>query len=153
MVCREGFGIGGSRGRHHAVAAFEGAEGTPSLPDTGDLRADLSLVLRATVAELNDPALAEPMRALATEVAHDAALARDYHERLDAPLRDAKRRRLHRAQQAGQIADDVDLDLAIDLIWGPLLNRWLLRSGPVTDAYVDELVDTVVAGLRPPHEA
>ncbi|WP_309135026.1 TetR/AcrR family transcriptional regulator [Cellulomonas sp.] len=121
---------------------------SPRLPDTGDLRADLALVLKATAAELDDPRLSEPMRALATEVAHDEALAASYHERLDAPLRDAKRQRLRSAQEAGQLADDLDLDVAIDIIWGPVLNRWLQR-GPVTDEYVDALLDTALSGLRP----
>jgi AcrR family transcriptional regulator len=127
-----------------------GGEGEPpTLPDTGDLDADLRLVLRATVAELNDPRLDRPMRALATEVAHDAALADAYHERLDGPLKEAKRQRLRSAQEAGQLADDLDLDLAVDLIWGPVLNRWLQRSGPLTDEYVDRLVTTALGGMRP----
>ena len=33
------------------------------------------MVLRATVAELNDPRYDEPMRALNTEIVHDPALA------------------------------------------------------------------------------
>lgn len=127
----------------------EGAEGAPSLPDTGDLKADLTLVLRATVVELNDSRLGEPMRALATEVAHDPDLAVAYHERLDAPLVEAKKRRLRSAQEAGELASDLDLDVAVDLIWGPVLSRWLQRSGPLDDAYIDALVATALDGMRP----
>ncbi|KQR17275.1 TetR/AcrR family transcriptional regulator [Cellulomonas sp. Leaf334] len=121
----------------------------PELPDTGDLRADLILVLRATATELDSPQLAEPMRALATEVAHDAGLAASYHERLDAPLREAKRQRLRSAQAAGELADDLDLDVAVDIIWGPVLNRWLQHGGPLSDVYLDALVDTALSGMRP----
>jgi len=121
----------------------------PALPDTGDLRADLTHVLLATIAELNEPRLAEPMRALATEIAHDAVLAAAYHERLDAPLRQAKRQRLRSAQDAGELDDDLDLDVAIDLIWGPVLSRWLQRSGPLTDEYVERLVAMALEGMRP----
>jgi AcrR family transcriptional regulator len=121
----------------------------PRLPDTGDLRADLTLVLRATAAELDDSRLAAPMRALATEVAHDDQLAAAYHERLDAPLREAKRQRLRSAQEAGELADDLDLDVAVDLIWGPVLSRWLQRAGALSDGYLDALLDTALAGLRP----
>jgi AcrR family transcriptional regulator len=121
----------------------------PELPDTGDLRADLMLVLRATAAELDSPQLAEPMRALATEVAHDAGLARSYHERLDAPLREAKRRRLRSAQATGELAADLDLDVAVDIIWGPVLNRWLQRGGPLDEAYLDALLDTALNGMQP----
>src|ERR687897_1936033 len=45
------------------LALSEDAEGVPALPDTGDLEADLKLVLRATVEELNDPRFDVPMRA------------------------------------------------------------------------------------------
>ena len=127
----------------------EGSEGAaPELPDTGDLRADLVFVLSATVAELNDPHLAAPMRAMATEIALDAALAEAYHDRLDGPLREAKRQRLRSAQEAGELAEGLDLDLAIDVIWGPVLNRWLQRSGPLSDEYVEGLVDAALGGMR-----
>ncbi len=49
-----------------------------ALPDTGDVMADLKMVLRATVAELNEPRYDQPMRALHTEIVHDPALAADY---------------------------------------------------------------------------
>ncbi|MET7833099.1 TetR/AcrR family transcriptional regulator [Micromonospora sediminicola] len=128
----------------------EGAEGEPiRLPDTGDLTADLTEVLRATVVELTDPRYEQPMRALATEIAHDPDLAATYAQRLDGPLREAKRQRLRSAQLAGQLADDLDLDVAVDLIWGPLFQRWLHRGGPLTTDYTDRLVATALDGLRP----
>ncbi len=123
--------------------------GAPVLPDTGDLVADLRHVLHATVAELEDPRLAAPMRALATEAAHDPALADLYRERLDEPLREAKRQRLRSAQESGKLAPDLDLDVAVDLVWGPVLNRWLQRTGPLTVEYVDRVLDTALGGLRP----
>ncbi|MBF9127860.1 TetR/AcrR family transcriptional regulator C-terminal ligand-binding domain-containing protein [Plantactinospora sp. S1510] len=127
----------------------EGAEGEqPALPDTGDLEADLTAVLRATVAELNDPRYEQPMRALATEIAHDPELAAAYAERLDGPLKEAKRQRLRSAQRAGQLAEGLDLDVAVDLIWGPVLNRWLQRGAPLTTEYTDLVVTTALNGLR-----
>jgi AcrR family transcriptional regulator len=128
----------------------EGEAGEPpALPDSGDLAADLSAVLRATIAELNDPRYDQPMRALATEIAHDPELAAAYAERLDGPLKEAKRQRLRSAQQAGQLAEDLDLDVAVELIWGPVLNRWLHRSVPLTTEYTDRVVTTALNGLRP----
>ena len=120
-----------------------------ALPDTGDLEADLKLILRATVAELNDPRYEEPMRALSTEIAHDPALAAAYAERLDGPLKQLKKERLRSAQRDGQLAEDLDLDVAIEMVWGPLLNRWLHRSGPLTLDYTDRVVETALHGLRP----
>jgi AcrR family transcriptional regulator len=131
------------------LALSEGQDGQPALPDTGDLEVDLKLVLRATIAELNDPRYDEPMRALTTEILHDPALAAAYAERLERPLKHIKRQRLRSAQRAGQVAENLDLDVAIELIWGPLLNRWLQRSGPLTPEYADEVVETALNGLRP----
>ena len=44
------------------------------IPDTGDLEADLKLVLRATVDELLDPKFEKPSRALAAEGVVDRQL-------------------------------------------------------------------------------
>ncbi len=130
--------------------ADDGQDGaTAGLPDTGDLAVDLKLVLRATVAELNDPRYDLPMRALHTEIVHDPALAADYAKRLDEPMRELKKQRLRAAQRAGQLAEDVDLDVAVDLLFGPILNRWLQRTGPLTPEYADQVVDTALRGLQP----
>ncbi|WP_173142336.1 TetR/AcrR family transcriptional regulator [Kibdelosporangium persicum] len=124
-------------------------EQAAALPDTGDLAADMKLILRATVNELNDPRYDLPMRALHTEIVLDPALAADYAKRLDEPLRELKKNRLRSAQRAGQVAEDVDLDVAVDMLFGPILNRWLQRSGPLTPDYADQVVDTALRGLRP----
>ncbi|WP_433387419.1 TetR/AcrR family transcriptional regulator [Micromonospora sp. KLBMP9576] len=126
-----------------------GPDEQSALPDTGDLEADLKLVLRSTVTELHDRRYDEPMRALNIEILNDPALAASYAERLDAPMKELKKQRLRSAQRAGQLRTDLDLDLAVELLWGPLLNRWLTRSGPLTEEYADALVETALAGLRP----
>ena len=120
-----------------------------TLPDTGDLEADLKSVLRAVVRELDDPRYDVPMRALTTEIAHDPELATEYARRLDGPLKELKKERLRSAQQAGQLAGEVDLDVAVEMLFGPPLDRWLLRRGPLTDEYADAVVETALAGLRP----
>ncbi len=129
------------------LALSENPEGEVALPDTGDLDADLKLVLRATVAELADPAYDLPMRALTAAMLNDPALTAEYERRLDAPMRAAKRARLASAQAAGQLPPDSDLELAVDLLWSPLQSRWL-AGGKLTPAFADALVETVLAGLR-----
>jgi AcrR family transcriptional regulator len=131
-----------------ALSEDQAGEVAP-LPDTGDLEADLKLVLRATVDELTDPRYDEPMRALATEMLHDEPLAAQCAERLDAPLRQVRIDRLRSAQRAGELPEALDLDLALDVIWGPLAHRWLQRTGPLTADYTDRLVETALDGLRP----
>jgi AcrR family transcriptional regulator len=132
------------------LSRSEGQDGEPAeLPDTGDLEADLKTVLRATADELNDPRLDGPMRALTVEILLDPALAADFAERLDGPMRELKLRRLRRAREAGQLAPGADLEVALDLIWGPLQRRWLHREGPLTAEFADAVVETALNGLRP----
>jgi AcrR family transcriptional regulator len=119
------------------------------LPDTGDLEADLRLVMRATVAEFADPAFEAPIRALNTEIANDPDLAALYRERLAAPVDEAKKDRLRSAQRAGQLAPGADLDLLLEVLYAPLYQRWLLRTGPLTESYADALVATALKAFRP----
>jgi AcrR family transcriptional regulator len=132
-----------------AFLTLAGEGEAAGLPDTGDLTADLKLVLRATVEELNDPRYDQAMRALHTEIVHDPALAADYVKRLDNPMRELKKERLRAARRSGQLAEDIDLDVAVDMIFGPILNRWLQRTGPLTREYADQVVDTALHGLQP----
>ncbi|MFC4010077.1 TetR/AcrR family transcriptional regulator [Nonomuraea purpurea] len=126
-----------------------GPELSTALPDTGDVETDLKAVMRATVAEFADPAFEGPIRALNTEIINDPALAAQYREKLADPLDEAKKTRLRSAQRAGQLAADADLDLALELLYAPLYQRWLLRSGPLTPQYADTLVDVFLKAMRP----
>ncbi|MGW8744496.1 TetR/AcrR family transcriptional regulator [Streptomyces sp. NPDC055794] len=132
------------------LALSEDADGqSVTLPDTGDLRADLGLVMRATAEEFTDPSFDKLIRALNTEIANDAALAAEYREKLAVPLDEAKKARLRRAQKAGQLAADVDLDLVLEMLYAPLFLRWLHRSGPLTPAYADSLVAATLRAFGP----
>jgi AcrR family transcriptional regulator len=132
-----------------AFLTLAGEGEAAALPDTGDLAADLKLVLRATVDELDDPRYDQAMRAMHVEIVNDPMLAADYVLRLDRPMRELKKERLRAAQRAGQLAEDVELEVAIDMLFGPILNRWLQRTGPLTHEYVDQVVDTALRGLQP----
>jgi AcrR family transcriptional regulator len=126
----------------------EGEEGV-RLPDTGDLEADLKTVMRATVAEFADPAFEAPVRALNLEIIGDPALAALYREKLAAPVDEAKKERLRSAQRAGQLAPGADLDLVLEVLYAPLHQRWLHRSGPLTPEYADALVETTLRAFAP----
>ncbi|MEV0162560.1 TetR family transcriptional regulator [Nonomuraea fuscirosea] len=126
-----------------------GPERSMALPDTGDVAADLKTVMRATVAEFADPAFEGPIRALNAEIINDPALAAQYREKLAGPVDEAKKDRLRSAQRAGQLAADADLDLALELLYAPLYQRWLLRTGPLTPDYADALVEAFLKAMNP----
>ncbi|MFC9269109.1 TetR/AcrR family transcriptional regulator [Streptomyces zhihengii] len=120
-----------------------------ALPDTGDIEADLKLVMRATAEEFSDPAFDRLIRALNTEIANDAALAAEYREKLARPLDEAKKARLRSAQEAGQLDAQADLDLVLEVLYAPLFQRWLHRSAPLTPAYADSLVEAALRAFGP----
>ncbi len=120
-----------------------------SLPDTGDVEADIRLVQRAIVAELADPKLSGTSRTLMVEMQEDPQLAEDMLERLLRPQLGAIADRLRSAQDAGQLRADLALPVAVEMLVGPLYHRWLLRTGPLTDEYADTVTDLALRALAP----
>ena len=49
--------------------------------------------------------------------------------------------------RARRAADDHDVELALDLLYGPLYHRLLHGHAPLNDRFLRDLVDTVLAGL------
>ncbi|MCX5133503.1 MULTISPECIES: TetR/AcrR family transcriptional regulator [unclassified Streptomyces] len=120
-----------------------------TLPDTGDLAADLKLVLRATVDELLDPAFEVPSRALAAEGLVNDRLGAEFVAKLLEPQLQLYVRRLRSAQDQGEVRPDVDPRIALELFVSPLAQRWLQRTAPITYDYTDTLVDYALHGLAP----
>ncbi|PPH15337.1 MULTISPECIES: TetR/AcrR family transcriptional regulator [unclassified Rathayibacter] len=116
-------------------------DGAVAVPDSGDLRADLLLLVTGTAAELSDP-VAEPLlRAVTAAIQTDTELAAQYRTLLLEPQLSAIAARL----ASGGAADPSG---AAELLLGPILHRWLLRSGPFTGAWVEGHVGRVVRALR-----
>ncbi|EMF55619.1 MULTISPECIES: TetR/AcrR family transcriptional regulator [Streptomyces] len=120
-----------------------------AIPDTGDLAADLKYVLRATVDELLDPKFDVPSRALAAAGVVDENLSKEFVARLLEPQLQFYVRRLTAAQESGQVRSDLDPRIALELFVAPLAQRWLQRTGPISYAYTDKLVDYALYGLVP----
>ncbi|MBV6696581.1 TetR/AcrR family transcriptional regulator [Kitasatospora aureofaciens] len=131
-----------------AFLAASEHDGSLALPDTGDLAADLRTALRPAVDNLADPAFDRTARALTAEIVTDPALHDEYRARLLDPLLEVTRERFRSAREAGQIAPDADLDLAVELLYGPLHYRWLYRLGPLDHAQADRLVEAVLRALN-----
>ncbi|GGX66756.1 TetR/AcrR family transcriptional regulator [Streptomyces fructofermentans] len=120
-----------------------------ALPDTGDLAADLKLVLRATVDELLDPRFEVPSRALAAEGLVNEQIGKEFVAKLLEPSLQLYVDRLRSAQRAGAVRPDVEPRIALELFVSPLAQRWLQRTAPISYAYVDTLVDYALYGIAP----
>lgn len=120
-----------------------------AIPDTGDLAADLKYVLRATVDELLDPKFEVPSRALAAAGVVDEKLTKEFVAQLLEPQLQFYVQRLKAAQDVGQVRQDLDPRIALELFVSPLAQRWLQRTGPISYEYTDKLVDYALHGLAP----
>ncbi len=123
--------------------------GLPALEDvdTGDLARDLKRMLRRYLELVNETPLAGVLPSLAGERSHDPELSRQ----LDPVLR-MRRRPLvaafERAVARGEIPKRTDLELAADLVVGPIAVRLFFRGGRVPPKLVDPLVDLALRGIR-----
>ncbi|MGP4087184.1 TetR/AcrR family transcriptional regulator [Streptomyces sp. KR55] len=131
------------------TAQDAGQEPYATIPDTGDLAADLKAVLRATVDELLDPRFEVPSRALAAEGLVNEQLGRELVAKLLEPSLQLYVQRLRSAQKAGDVRPEVDPRIALELFVSPLAQRWLQHTGPISYEYTDTLVDYALYGLAP----
>jgi len=123
--------------------------GLPSFEDadTGALETDLKAMLRSYLELFNETPLAAVLPALASERAHDPALAELFDPVLlqrRSPLVHA----LERAVARGEVAPDLDLDLAADLIVGPIAVRLFFTGRKIHAKLVDPMVELALQGIR-----
>ncbi|QKV95291.1 TetR/AcrR family transcriptional regulator [Streptomyces sp. NA02950] len=137
----------GEQAAREAGGDGAGGEETYEIPDTGDLEADLKLVVRATVDELNAPEYDAPLRALAAESVINAEVGAEFVRRVLEPQLQLYVKRLRAAQDAGQVDPAIDPRIALELIVGPLAHRWLLRTLPLSHEYGDAVVAMVLRGI------
>lgn len=125
------------------LARSLGPHGDVDVPDTGDLGRDLRTLLLATVEELVDPATERMLRAVIAEIQTDEVLAGQMLHRLLTRQLAAVGARLERGGVAAGEAPEV-----VELLYGPLFHRWLLRTGPLTCEWVDRHVARTLRCLR-----
>ena len=121
-----------------------------TFPNTGDLAADLKTELKSASDLSNDPDFGPSFRALVAESQHDQTLATQLLERIFWPRVAAAKDRLRAAQADGQLAAAIDLDLAVDLVYGAFYYRYLLRAAPLTHEHAEAVVDAVLTGIGSP---
>jgi AcrR family transcriptional regulator len=116
---------------HIAVAHAEPA---------GDLREDLLRELAASRAMLHEPTTDRAIRVVIERAAVDAAFA----EMKDALYRagtQVLRDIVDAGKERGELAAQLDTDLAVDQLFGPLFFRRLVANQPIPEGYVPEIVD------------
>jgi AcrR family transcriptional regulator len=116
------------------------------MPDTGSVEADLRALMRAIVANLRSPVASGVVRALVDEPDDPdlrAAALSFWRERFSLVAGV-----IARAAERGEVAREVDPDLLIELLIGPIYLRLLVTLEPFDDAYADRVVEMVLRACR-----
>ena len=88
------------------------------------------------------------IRSLVAEVQSDADLAVAFRERWLIPRREGVRQTILQAISEGSIRKDLDMDTAIDLLYGPLYYRLLLGAGLLDEQLVANVYQQFLEGNK-----
>jgi AcrR family transcriptional regulator len=121
----------------------------PAPVDTGPLREDLLSLIRPWVRLVSEQPYARVIAALINAAATDPEFARLYRERVVQPRREQAHAIFAHAIDRGEIPADTDIDVAIDLLYGPLYHRLLHGHAPLTELVGEQVIDMLLGGLHP----
>jgi AcrR family transcriptional regulator len=116
----------------------------PAVTDTGSLRDDLISCFSGTTRASYDGRLGDMMLSLMDAAQRDPELGRLVRAQTEQRRRFATTV-IERAVERGDLPHDVDVDLLVTLLAGPLVYTKLVRRQRVTEELVAAVVDTVLA--------
>jgi AcrR family transcriptional regulator len=117
------------------------------VPDTGHLRDDLVELLHRMEAFLSDIEAGQIFPRMAAEVHAASELGRRYAEQVILPRRAMLAEMLSEAQARGDLRHDLDIDVAVDMLTGPVVLRMLLGRFATPDVeWAPRLVDGLLQG-------
>jgi AcrR family transcriptional regulator len=132
------------------IAAAESRIGELSVPDLGDFRAELRVILTARLEAYRLPGSARLIAGLigaAAEAGTDRAQYARYTERITSETRHI----LERGIERGDVRPDTDVRAAATLVAAPLLFRLIGEQEPPDTRLVETLVDLVARAVGSAH--
>jgi AcrR family transcriptional regulator len=116
-------------------------------PDTGSAEQDFKEQLKSLVRFYNSPAGKLYCQFMA-ECQNDPAFLELFRKQFLQPRRHDIRAMWQRGVARGEIRSDVDGEIILDLIYGPVLFRLLAGHGVLNDKEAEAIVSTVFSGIR-----
>src|SRR3954454_9651840 len=113
--------------------------------DRGSLREDLRALVLPWVRRLLSAPYGRVVAALTVELHSDEVLLEAWQTRFLGPRRAPGRSALERAAARGEIAADTDIELALDMLYGPIYHRLLNLHQPLDEGFAAAVVDGVLA--------
>jgi len=126
---------------------------TPNLhfPDTGSIDKDMSQQMRQLAKVFSGPQ-GRIVSAILGAGQSDPELIEAFRERFLMPRRREAYATLRRGIRRGELRRDVDPNLLLDSLYGPIYMRFLIRHDRLTPNFTDRLCALVLAGVRPRHK-
>lgn len=115
-------------------------------PDTGSLSTDLQAMAETLRPIFSDPRTRRLILDITRAAAEDPVMERVSQE-LSRNRQGPTQTILQRAIARGEIDADIDLEMALHLVEGPILSASLMQSLPVGDAAFRDLVSRIVRAL------
>jgi len=132
---------------HLVMDAFLAATNSElTFPDSGSVKEDIRLQMQQLVKVLLSPR-GQMIATLIGGGQTDAELIEAFQDNWLTPRRKAASEVFKKGVECRELRSDVDVEVAIDALYSPLFYRLLLRHAPLTQSFVDELVDVVMKGL------
>lgn len=113
------------------------------VPDTGTLRGDL-LGMFCGMGGLTDQRQLAILGSVITAIGRDAEFAEAFRRDFIAPKKAMSSEVFRRAQERGEVRDDLDLDLVAAALPGIVLHRALLLGDPPTQELIAKIVDQLI---------
>ena len=126
---------------------FHRVEPQLAFPDTGDIEADLRAQLHAFLRVIRDSPAGPVIAELIGQAQSDPELKAAYLHRYSSPRRALAVASMERAKERGQLRANLDPETVVDQLWGACYHRLLLPDQPLTDEFVDALVDNLFGGI------
>lgn len=114
---------------------------------TGLVREDLVELLDSWSRLAAGRPYARVIASLLSAAQSNPEFAARYREHFVEPRREQGRDILRHAVETGQLPPGIDIELTLDLLYGPIYHRLLHGHAPIDAAFVRAIVDTVCAGL------
>jgi len=121
-------------------------------PDTGSVDTDMSQQMRQLV-KIFRSRRGRIVSAILAAGQSDRDLIAAFRERFMMPRRLEAYATLRRGILRGELRKNLDLDLLLDSLYGPIYMRFLIRHDRLTPKFVDGLCALVLGGARPRQNA
>jgi AcrR family transcriptional regulator len=117
-------------------------------PDRGSIREDLEVFIAAGFKRLFK-GYGEIMRGLMADAILDPEFNKILREAFILRRRAATKEILRRGIERGEIAKDTDMDLMIDMLFGPVWFRLLVQHAKLDATFARQIIDAVLTAFAP----